>query len=210
MFLIIIYFIIILTSQFAFSMDLNQLINSYVYNFGIILFILDILINLNSGYYYKGNIENDRRKIIIKFIKNDFVTEILSLVAIFCSLNNYDFYKHFINILILLKLGRIQKIIKKIEERFDFEPTLLMVVSLTKIMFTIFLISHLFSCIYLKFGIYEKNHNETNWMTDKKIDNLPFISQYITAYYFIMVTMITVGYGDFYPVLSKIKIKYNI
>lgn len=37
-------------------------------------------------------------------------------------------------------------------------------------------------------------------MSEKKIDTLGNISQYIAVYYFIIVTMITVGYGDFYPV----------
>ncbi len=78
-------------------------------------------------------------------------------------------------------------------------------------MLTIFLLTHIFACIYIKFGLYEISIKKNCWITEKKIDYNEFYSLYINAYYFISVTMITVGYGDFYPVnIIYMYIKNNI
>ena len=119
-FFIIIYFVVILTLQFAFSQNLEVFMNISAFYSLILVLLFDILINLNSAYYYKGNIENNRSKIIVNFFKNNFLVEFISFLSIFSALYNANSYEYFNNMLFLVKLGRTSMIIKKIEERFDF------------------------------------------------------------------------------------------
>ena len=63
-------------------------------------------------------------------------------------------------------------------------------------------IAHLFACIWLfearVHTINEDKHVE-NWMVFKDVYMMDLQSKYITALYYVIVTMSTVGYGDISP-----------
>ena len=56
---------------------------------------------------------------------------------------------------------------------------------------------HFFACVWLTVGISEQLHGaQLTWLTEKSIENDQWFLQYLYAYYFSCVTMITIGYGD--------------
>lgn len=67
-------------------------------------------------------------------------------------------------------------------------------------MFTIILINHLFACLWVFIAKLEDDADwEKTWMIGASIQDADWSIQYVTAYYFTTVTMITVGYGDILP-----------
>lgn len=61
-----------------------------------------------------------------------------------------------------------------------------------------FLLSHWMACIYIMAAyISVQNKNESvNWIIAKECDDYGDIQLYVTSFYFIIMTVTTVGYGD--------------
>jgi hypothetical protein len=51
--------------------------------------ILDNLIALNTGFYYKGALINDRISIFVNYINNRLLLDILSLIPFLINTPNY-------------------------------------------------------------------------------------------------------------------------
>jgi succinate dehydrogenase/fumarate reductase cytochrome b subunit len=64
---------------------------------------------------------------------------------------------------------------------------------LSLLSFIILYVVHFFACIWLMIGKAESLENRDSWFYN---NNLPEVSQYLNAFYFIVTTMTTVGYGD--------------
>lgn len=69
--------------------------------------------------------------------------------------------------------------------------------SLFKLISSILFISHIFACIW--HYIASINMNSKNWLSANDLNNLPWHNRYISSYYFVVVVMNTVGFGDLTP-----------
>ena len=74
---------------------------------------------------------------------------------------------------------------------------------LFKLLIVHLLVSHYFSCLWVFVG---STMPGFTWMVRRDIVNVSWPVQYINSYYFITLTMITVGYGDITPVKKYFKI----
>ena len=76
---------------------------------------------------------------------------------------------------------------------------------LVKLFLIVFYIAHVFACLWCFIG--KKGlKDEYSWINSQEIDENDIFNLYITALYFSIVTMITVGYGDISPKNAKEKI----
>lgn len=80
----------------------------------------------------------------------------------------------------------------KIEEIFSFKRRTLNILSLFKLLFFILKLAHAFACLWLYLGRTQEN----SWLKVKE-DNWKV--EYLKSYYFICVTMTTIGFGDIVP-----------
>lgn len=72
------------------------------------VFLLDIILNFNTGYYSKGVIIKKRSKIFKHYVKGSFCWDLIVIVPFFFSsaLN-----VKFLNIILLLRTNKILKIV---------------------------------------------------------------------------------------------------
>ncbi|CAD8158911.1 unnamed protein product [Paramecium pentaurelia] len=71
------------------------------------------------------------------------------------------------------------------------------IVDLIKLITMILLVQHIFSCVWIVFGVYSLQNQEDSWLN--KYDNDDWSFQFLQSFYFICVTTFTVGYGDLTP-----------
>ncbi len=90
-----------------FSINLHEIVQIEIIQVAIFLIIMDIFIDLNSGYYDKGNIEINRIKIIKNYIKNSLFIEIISILPVFVEIFGFKYSHKYLNLIFLLKLDTI-------------------------------------------------------------------------------------------------------
>ncbi|EAR99219.2 cation channel family protein (macronuclear) [Tetrahymena thermophila SB210] len=192
---------------------------------------LDIFINLNTVSYRKGNLLNSRSLILLEYFSKNGLLNIFFVIILWIIvasqrsqivfIQNYK-VNVFLFIVAIFKVLKQNSFKNRIYDRFYLRKINRGFINLMQIFFNLFIVCHLFACIWLVVGklnqseesilcaqqSQDNNYNNDNctytWLDKLKgTHNLAFYEEYLRAYYFTTVTMITVGYGDITPVNSK-------
>ena len=73
------------------------------------------------------------------------------------------------------------------------------IIQLFKLLLFILYLGHIFACLLLYVGITNHEKGENNWLRTYNLLDKSWHVQFINAYYFSVVTMCTIGYGDITP-----------
>lgn len=158
----------------------------------------------NTGIIDKAKIINDRKKIVMKYIKNNLIVDIIStfpLLVLFFNIPIGNQTSEVIVILNFFKLFMIQDRIERLAFYFSFEKNYKNLVQLIKLIIIILFITHFFACFWHGLGlveIYYLKRTDT-WIHAKNLVNSQIYIKYTYSIYFLAATMITVGYGDITP-----------
>ena len=175
--------------------------------------------NLNTGFYEKGILIKNRKRILWNYIKGWFFLDFASTIPIDFIMNNFlDYQKNskaaivgkssklirilkflrFLRMIRLLRAFKLKEIFLKIEEYLQLSAVLNAILSLIKLAVIIIIIAHWCACFwYFIATIYENDNN--NWIKNNAISNDSWYEKYTTSIYFSIATMMTVGYGDVIP-----------
>lgn len=184
-------------------------------------FPIDILVSFNTGIVKEGMLILSRKKIAINYLKGWFMVDLISSFPFSMIIEDdyFDIYVSDFNklraifILRIIKLNRLIRLVRLIkiiklkavfryfEELSDLKAVSLFI-EFIKIIFKILIISHWLSCIWFMIG----DIDEYSWLDIDNIRNRSFYDRYVAALYFVLITMITVGFGDFVPVNSNERI----
>ena len=89
------------------------------------------------------------------------------------------------------------------EIRFNFSHSTTNFIQLLYLFITQIFISHFFACVWSLVGRLEMEYDNTvrvdTWLEKRGIAESSWVTQYLNAIYFSIVTMCTVGYGDITP-----------
>lgn len=155
--------------------------------FVTLFFIMDMLINFQTGYYEKHHLITDKTLIKKKYLKNWFAIDLISTLPFelfsfifpFAGLNRLF---RLIKLIRLLKLYRVANSINHLKSKNILNPGVLRMLLLG---FWIVIASHFISCIWIALG--KVSADLTPW------------ENYLRAVYWTITTLTTIGYGDITP-----------
>lgn len=81
----------------------------------LIIFVLNIFIQMQTGYYSKGLRVMDVKKIRVKYLKSRFFFDLLMVFPLFMRIFSFKQFQ-FLNFFMLFKLESFYKIMKKYQE----------------------------------------------------------------------------------------------
>ena len=161
-------------------------------------FSFDVMINFNTAYYFKGILIKNKKKIVINYLKTNFILDTITIIPMFL-LYFYDLRQ--IQLIFLLRFININKLFKELDEYLQLSHSAQAAFELIKLSIFILYLAHLFCCAFHYIAILEIEYkiSDNTWLHLKNLIDKSWIDKYINSLYFTVVTMITVGYGDISP-----------
>ncbi|KAG7400000.1 hypothetical protein PHYBOEH_007341 [Phytophthora boehmeriae] len=123
------------------------------------LFLADVYVELNTGFYEEGDVTRDAKKSRSKYLKSArFVLDIVALVPLSLLLS----VQSSIAFLEMHKLIRVWRIPKYIAQLDDIYAKYFVVLKMFKVLLITVLLSHFLACIRFLFG-YDEHHHD-HWL----------------------------------------------
>lgn len=163
---------------------------------------IDMLLESNTLYFNYGLEVQNRKKIIKNYLRSYFFPDFLALFSIFFQISYFQdlIGNEAFALVFFLKIFALKKVSKKITNRFQFSHEWKGIKDLAALFFVIILIAHISACGWHYIGVLKTNDiNSSSWIIKQGIMNENWYIHYMTSFYWSIVTVMTVGYGDIIP-----------
>ncbi|KAL4467648.1 hypothetical protein ABPG73_022074 [Tetrahymena malaccensis] len=187
--------------QITFEFERGPFFSIYFEYVCVFVFCIDIFIRSNTQYNEIGNKIEVHKQILQNYIKKRLVIDIISII----SLNRTYFKSNFCSLLFFLRIFYSTRIVDIFKEQFLLRVHISGIISLILLFSQALYFCHIFSCSFLYLGLYQKGYGE-GWLVTFQLDQSSHFEQYLHSYYFSVVTMTTIGYGDY---TAKTSIEYS-
>ncbi len=151
-----------------------------------ILFIADILVQFNTGFYRLGKTVTRRSSIALRYLKSWFVLDLIAALPLGLIIG--VLVPDPGTVLLLISLNPLVKLIHSGTTLYRIGGTRVnpAILRLVLLVFWILLVAHLVSCAWI--------------LISGNPDSLDSASLYIRAFYWTITTLTTIGYGDIVPI----------
>ncbi|CAK67089.1 unnamed protein product (macronuclear) [Paramecium tetraurelia] len=178
----------------AFGVKLNQVIvrQEQIFLMEWIFLLFDIVLRFNVQIYKSGQLIKQHQYLALQYLKSGFFLDALGIVGFSLFLFQDILY---IKYIYFFKISEIKKFIKFLRYELDPQNKYNNHIKLITLFVTIFLLAHIIACLWIVAG-----HTEPSWLSNHGLQDDQWYIQYLWAFYFAILTMTTVGYGDIVPV----------
>jgi len=183
-----------------------------------ILFLIDIILNFFTAFFDEDYmIVNDLKKISSVYAKSWFIPDIISILPLEIMLDNGNMNKltrfsRLGKIYKVLRISKLMRLLKTLKARSKMSKHLTETLKINQglerialLLLTFFFLNHCTACIWIFIGRMNDDSKD-NWIFQREFTDTNSSDLYVTAMYFTVTTVLTVGYGDIsaYSVGEKI------
>ncbi|CAD8197192.1 unnamed protein product [Paramecium octaurelia] len=158
-------------------------------------FMLEILLKFNTCYYNKGAVIENRYLIAKNYFRSSFLFDIFVIIPYFVSLR---FDLEYLDLVIILKVFQIKKFSRTLFDRLELTAIQIVIFDLIKLVYTILAAAHFSACLWFLVGS-TGDPSGNSWIKVQNIEDEYWFNQYLHSFYWSIITMTTIGYGDITP-----------
>lgn len=157
-----------------------------------------MVLSIFTSFYSKGSYISQKDKIFKHYIYNSFIWDILGVIPVyFISILGNDLTKF----ILMSRIIKMLKLFHSLEVHLFLSKKIKGFYDLFKLLILIIFMGHFFATFLIYVSNLEISYgSENTWLQNFKIIDQTLEYQYISALYFAVYTMVTVGYGDLYPI----------
>ena len=174
------------------------------------LCLFDVLVQFNVALERDGVVITDRRLIMKQYLRGTFLVDLVSSIPWDRLQPSSSSFVYIHCVTIIVRLSRLRRMdaletqVEKLQYRID-NKLVWLFMNVLKLFSVLILLAHWFACLWFYIGTSTESE-VTNWFSTATFTRTDFWSCYVASLYFIITTMITVGYGDEHAVTEMEKI----
>ena len=124
-------------------MDLNSNpISISLSAYCLVIFALDMLVQFNTGYLFRGVIITDKSRVVSNYLRSLFISDLLLIIILFITILSSDIYINIVKILVVTKFIRMLDFDELYVRKISANKMLKVYYVISKQFITIFILSH--------------------------------------------------------------------